>query len=101
MKKRFLYLSLFFTFGFIAWTVAVGLIDVSAIGPLGSEVGFSHLNGAFHRCTGVNLWLYNATDILGLLPIGLAFGYALLGLSQWIKRKSFNLIYLRVRIRRS
>ena len=32
--------------------------------------------------------LYVTTDWLGLIPIGVAFGFAVVGLVQWIKRKS-------------
>ncbi len=50
---------------------------------------FAALNAAFHRMTGVHMSLYTITDWLGLVPIGVALGFAILGLCQWIKRKSF------------
>jgi undecaprenyl-diphosphatase len=31
--------------------------------------------------------LYTVTDWLGLVPLGFMFGFALLGLGQWIRRK--------------
>ena len=73
---------------FVLWTVLVGLVDVQAIGPEGSSVGFGTLNGYVHDLTGVNMSLYVITDWLGLVPIGIAFGFAVLGLVQLIKRKS-------------
>ena len=73
---------------FVLWTVFVCFIDVRAIGPRESSVGFSTLNGYVHNLTGVNMSLYVVTDWLGLVPIGVAFGFAVLGLVQWIKRKS-------------
>jgi undecaprenyl-diphosphatase len=51
-------------------------------------VGFATLNGYVHNLTGVNMSLYVVTDWFGLVPIGVAFGFAVLGLVQWIKRKS-------------
>jgi undecaprenyl-diphosphatase len=43
----------------------------------------------FHDLAGVHLSLYVWTDWLGLVPIGAVFGFALLGLDQWIKRRRF------------
>ena len=74
---------------FVLWTVLVCLVDVQAVGPEGSSVGFATLNRFVHDVTGVNFSLYIITDWLGLVPFGVAFGFAILGLVQWIKRKSF------------
>ncbi len=73
---------------FVLWTVLVSVVDVRAIGPNGSSVGFATLNGYVHDLTGVNMRLYSITDWLGLVPIGVAFGFAVLGLVQWVGRKS-------------
>ena len=72
---------------FILWTAAVSHVDVQPIGPEGTSVGFAALNGAFHRLTGVHMSLYTLTDWLGLIPVGIGLGFALLGLGQWIRRR--------------
>lgn len=72
---------------FVSWTIAVCFVDVRAIGPRNSKVGFAGLNGAFHMLTGVHMTLYHITDWLGLVPIAVAIGFAILGLVQWIQRK--------------
>ena len=73
---------------FVLWTVLICFVDVEAIGPRQSSVGFATLNGYIHNLTGVNMSLYIITDWLGLVPIGVAFGFAVLGIVQCIKRKS-------------
>ena len=73
---------------FALWTVLVHFVDVRAIGPEDSSVGFAALNGFVHDLTGVNWFLYTVTDWLGLVPIAVALGFAILGLAQFIKRKS-------------
>ena len=77
---------------FVLWTVLVRLVDVQAIGPDGSSVGFAALNGYVHALTGVHMTLYTITDWAGLVPIAVALGFAVLGLVQWIKRKRLLLV---------
>lgn len=85
--RKKLIVSMCLLAAFVLWTVAICFVDVQAIGPQGSSVGFAKINLFFHNLTGVNLGLYNITDWLGLVPIGVAFSFAILGLAQWIKRK--------------
>ena len=72
---------------FVLWTIAIQFIDVKAIGPRESTVGFATINSFVHNLTGVHMSIYTITDWSGLVPIGFAMGFALLGLIQWIKRK--------------
>ena len=88
MKKRNFCIALGLLAAFALWTIAISLIDVQAIGPQGSTVGFATLNSMVHMLTGVHMQLYTITDWLGLVPVAFGFGFAMLGLAQWIKRKS-------------
>ena len=88
-KKRFV-LGTILVGVFVLWTVLVCFVDVRAIGPEGSSVGFATLNGFIHKLTGVNFGLYTITDWLGLVPIAVAFGFAILGLAQLIDRKNLR-----------
>jgi undecaprenyl-diphosphatase len=87
-NKRRLVLGAILLMAFVLWTVLVRFIGVRAIGPEGSSVGFATLNRYVHELTGVNWFLYIVTDWLGLVPIAVALGFAILGLVQLIKRKS-------------
>ena len=73
---------------FVLWTAAVCTIDVQPIGPQGSAVGFAAVNRMFHQCTGIHMMLYTITDWLGLVPCIFIIGFAVLGLTQWIRRKN-------------
>ena len=88
MKRKNLYMAAALLAAFVLWTVLIRFVDVRAIGPEGSEVGFSRLNQAVHDLTGVNPALYEITDWLGLLPIATMLFFACLGLAEWISRKS-------------
>lgn len=85
-KKPILTFSLFASF--IVWTLLLRFVDAKVIGPKETSVGFSTLNGFVHNLTGTNMRLYTITDWLGLVPIFIALGFAIIGLSQLIKRRN-------------
>ena len=61
-------------------TVLVCTVDVQAIGPMGTKVGFAGVNGEFHDTVGVHMVLYNLTEALGIGAIVIVFGFAVIGL---------------------
>ena len=77
-----------FLAAFLLWTAAVSRIDVQPLGPGGSPVGFGTLNRLVQDLTGVHMALYTLTDWLSLVPVFFALGFALVGLGQWISRRS-------------
>jgi undecaprenyl-diphosphatase len=81
-NRRSLYVSVCTLVAFALWTVAVKFVEVRAIGPEGSSVGLATINAFIHKMTGVHMLLYSITDWLGLVPIFVATGFALLGLLQ-------------------
>ena len=87
-NKKMLVWGVSLVAAFVLWTVIICFVDVQVIGPEGSSVGFATLNEFVHELTGVNWLLYTITDWLGLVPIAVALGFAILGLVQLIKRRS-------------
>ena len=88
-SKKTLFIALSFLAAFVIWTLLLTVVDVQPIGAQGTNVGFATVNGFISDVIGNNLALYVITDWLGLVPIAVAFAFAMLGLAQWIKRKSF------------
>lgn len=73
----------------VAFTIIVAFVDVAGIGPGGSKVGLSHFNDWFRNLIGDNHTIYVITDYAMFIPLLVALGFAVLGVFQWIKRKSF------------
>lgn len=86
MKRKFLD-GFFLLAVFAFFTFSLTIVDVRAIGPEGSCVGYAAVNGFFHELTGVHWTLYLITDWAGAGAILIAAGFAYLGLIQWIQRK--------------
>ena len=89
MKKRVCW-AVALLAAFAVWTLLLGYVDVQTIGPRESSVGFATVNGWFHGVTGVHMTLYAITDWLGLVPVAFGFGFAILGLVQWIGRRKIR-----------
>lgn len=53
-KTKSLWIGLTFLAAFALWTALVRFIDVQAIGPNGSSLGFAVLNRAVHETIGVH-----------------------------------------------
>lgn len=90
-KKKF-FTAICFLSAFILWTIALHCIDLQPIGPEGSIVGFAALNSAIHKLTGVHFSLYVLTDWLSLVPLGICTVFGMMGLSQWIRRRSLSMV---------
>lgn len=75
---------------FLLFTIAVLVFDVKPIGPKGSAVGFASLNESFNKINGSSSVWYEISDYLGYAALGIALGFALFGLWQLIKRRSFK-----------
>ena len=86
--KRQLFSGLFLLVFFLLWTQAIKLIDVQPAGETQTPVGFASLNGWFHSLTGVHMAIYDLTDLLSVIPLGVCALFGLLGVVQLIRRKS-------------
>ena len=87
-NKKYLYFSVFMLVSFFIWTALVCTVDVKAVGPLESKVGFSAVNSFMHNLFGVHMTLYTLTDWLSIIPAFIIIGFGLLGFVQLVSRKS-------------
>jgi undecaprenyl-diphosphatase len=87
MKNKFI-TSAVWTVAFAVLIVMLCTYNVVPIGPEGTEIGFSSLNGAVHEALGVSETWYEISEIFGYLAIATAGAFALLGFVQAVKRKS-------------
>jgi undecaprenyl-diphosphatase len=90
-KKYFIFGAISFVL-FAVLTVLVKTVDVRAVGPMGSEIGLSEINTYFRDLIGVNMKLYDMTELLGYLAIAVAVYFAGFGVGQLAKRKSIKAV---------
>ena len=72
----------------VVYTLLVKFVDVKAIGPNNSSVGFAALNKWFSNLIGSNLTIYKISEVLGYVVMLLVVIYGCIGLGQLIQRKS-------------
>lgn len=87
MKKHLL-TGLFLIAAFAVFTILVCTVDVSPIGRMGSDVGFSALNSSVNSFFGQHEGLYDFTEKLGYTAFLVIGCFGLLGIYQLITRKS-------------
>ena len=67
-------------------------VDVEPIGPQGTSIGFSHLNGGVFNLLGESGFFRFVTKILGVVAILVVAAFAALGVMELIQRKSLQKI---------
>ena len=77
---------------FVVFTVLVKFVDVAAVGPLGSKVGFSKMNDSIFKEIGTSDTWYNISEFFGTIALILAGVFVIVGLVQLIKRKSLKMV---------
>ena len=87
-SSRALSAGIIFLLLFIAFTFVVNQIDVQGIGPGGSLVGLSTVNGYARDLIGTNDLCYTVSEWLGYLSLLVAALFCVIGLIQWIGRRS-------------
>ena len=65
---------------FLLLIVLVKTVDTATVEATGKTMGLYTLNGGFHALTGVNMFWYKLTQVLGIFLILVAGGFAFLGL---------------------
>ena len=88
MKKKELFIGIISVAAFVVWTILVQAVDVQMIGQSETAVGFATWNAWFHDVTGVHMGIYILTDWLGLVPLFVCMGFGVMGLQQFVKRRS-------------
>lgn len=90
-KEKFVSAAVSFAL-FVIYTVLAKVVDVQAIGPENTEVGFASVNGAVAKLFPYNNTWYELTEWLGYIALGVCLGFALFGLMQLVKGKSLKAV---------
>ena len=75
---------------FLLLILLVKTVDTAAVGPNGTVIGLSHINVAVHEFCGVNIFWYKLTQVMGIIAILVAAGFALLGVKDLITYRSIR-----------
>ena len=89
-KKKWFKLSIWLLAIAVIYTVLVKYVDVKAIGPNATNVGFATMNKWFNELIGYNAIFYKISKYAGVIPFGFCAYYGLMGLIELIKKKSFK-----------
>lgn len=88
--KKHLIAAAVFAAAFIVFTALVATVNVDYAGKYGVKVGFAAFNGAIFDFIGESKSCYKLSEITGFIVIAIGLAFAVLGVYQLIKRKSFK-----------
>ena len=88
MNNKMIRASVLMTVITVLFTLAVCFIDVQAIGPQNTEVGFASVNMLVRDSLGLHMFWYGVTEFLGYLAIAVCVLFAVIGFCQVLKRKN-------------
>lgn len=88
-KKYYITAGILFV-TFILFTVLVNFVDVQAIGPQNSEVGFATINGKIASSIQYNESIYKLSEVLGYFAILTVGIFGLFGVMQLFIKKGFT-----------
>ena len=94
-KKKWFKISVCLLIVAVIYTVLVKYVDVKAIGPGDTKVGFAIMNKWFKDLIGYNKLFYTVSKYAGVIPFGFCAYYGLMGLIELIKKKSFKKVNYR------
>lgn len=77
---------------FVLFTAAIANVDVRAIGPLQTSVGFAGANEFFRDLIGVNDGWYKLSQALGFFAVAVMLLFAATGAIQLFTRKSLKAV---------
>ncbi|MBR2760484.1 MAG: phosphatase PAP2 family protein [Solobacterium sp.] len=89
MKKKYTW-ALGVAAVWIVFVILLKVVDVKAIGPEGTSVGFAAINGAVHDMLGFNEIFYTISKILGYIVILAGACFGVTGVLHIFKKRHLN-----------
>ena len=94
-KKKLFRICIWLLIISIIYTVLVKYVDVKAIGPGDTKVGFATMNKWFKDLIGYNEMFYKISKYAGVIPFGFCAYYGLMGLIELVKKKDLKKVNYR------
>lgn len=94
--RNYIIFSIIIFLLFVILTLALMFIDVEPIGPDGSAVGLARINGSVSEFIGFDMFWYEITDWLGIAAFLTTLIFAVIGMIQYIKRKSIRKVDFKI-----
>ncbi|MCR5666400.1 MAG: phosphatase PAP2 family protein [Eubacterium sp.] len=96
--RRYGFVTLILAIVFIVYTVLLKVVDVQAVGPNNSEVGFATFNTWVNKVVGANDLCYMISKYLGYLAIVIAIFFVILAVLQYVRSRDLAKVDLSLKV---